>query len=40
MPVCSKCGKMQASVEMRKLPKGELYVCKDKPACKRRTQRP
>lgn len=32
MPVCDRCGRMQASAEMRKLPKGG-YACKDKRTC-------
>lgn len=39
MPICSKCGKVQPSVEVRKSPKGEIYMCKDKPACKRRQKK-
>jgi hypothetical protein len=34
MPVCHRCGTMQASAELRGTPKG--HVCLDKPLCKRR----
>lgn len=34
MPICQKCGKEQASAEIRKNPTGP--VCKDKRACKDR----
>ena len=38
MPTCIHCGSMQASAEMRKLPKKPSYACKDKYACKKRAK--
>lgn len=40
MPVCNRCGVMQATAEMRRSPK-RGHLCKDKPACaaRRRKQR-
>lgn len=35
MPVCRECHVMQATVEMRRSPKGD-WLCKDKQACLRR----
>lgn len=37
MPACHRCGRMQASAEVRRTTKG--HVCKDKPACQLRRER-
>lgn len=46
MPVCRDCGVMQATAEMRRLPRRrvgrkvapEEHVCKEKLACRRRAK--
>ena len=45
MPQCERCQVVQASVEMRRLPRGyehgyswQRWVCKDKTACKARAE--
>jgi len=43
MPICSRCGVMQATVEMRRSPKktrsGEaLWLCKGRTLCMRRVK--
>jgi hypothetical protein len=37
MPTCNRCGRVEPTVEMRRLPnKPGEFVCKDKIGCKRR----
>ena len=36
MPVCKRCGKTQVTAEMRRSPKPDEWLCKDKAACNQR----